>query len=112
MLGPAFDTMRPRLKELHGSKAARRWQGHAEVRRGTGLLARIAAAMMRFPKAAERVPLTVAFDPENGGEHWTRDFGGPRFSSPQSRGTGRNEHLRVVRKRGGEGKRVSGVVKL
>src|SRR3546814_153781 len=97
ILGPAFDTLPPRLKELHGSKAARRWQGHAEVRRGTGLLARIAAAMMRFPKAAERVPLTVAFDPENGGEHWTRDFGGTRFSSHQSRGTGRNEHLLVER---------------
>src|SRR3546814_20297889 len=53
--------------------------------------------MMRFPKAAERVPLTVAFDPENGGEHWTRDFGGTRFSSHQSRGAGRNEHLLVER---------------
>src|SRR3546814_11289878 len=27
ILGPAFDTLPPRLKELHGSKAARRWQG-------------------------------------------------------------------------------------
>src|SRR3546814_17309263 len=35
ILGPAFDTLPPRLKELHGRKAARRWQGHAEVRRGT-----------------------------------------------------------------------------
>ncbi|KGB55265.1 DUF4166 domain-containing protein [Sphingopyxis sp. SE2] len=97
ILGSAFDTLPPRLRELHGSKAARRWQGHAEVRRGTGLLARIAAATMRFPKAAERAPLSVAFDPETGGERWTRDFAGKRFSSHQSRGTGRNEYLLVER---------------
>src|SRR3546814_16392019 len=53
--------------------------------------------MMRFPSAAERVPLTVAFEPEDDGERWTRNFGGRRFSSHQSRGAGRNEHLLVER---------------
>src|SRR3546814_10487538 len=89
--------LRPWVRELHDSKTARRGRGHAEVRRGTGLLARIAAVMMRFPSAAERVPLTVAFEPEDDGERWTRNFGGRRFSSHQSRGAGRNEHLLVER---------------
>jgi hypothetical protein len=60
-------------------------------------LARFAASVMGFPKAATHIPVTVAFDPENGGERWTRDFGGRRFASLQSRGVGRNEYLLVER---------------
>ena len=97
ILGAAFDTLPPQLRSLHGSKAERRWQGHAEVRRGTGPLARLAAAVIGFPKAAASVPVTVAFTPEEGGERWSRDFGGKRFSSLQSRGTGRNDYLLVER---------------
>lgn len=97
ILGPAFDTLPPKLQLLHGRKAARRWQGHAEVRCGTGLLARFAAAVMSFPKAAPHVPVTVTFTPEQNGERWTRDFGGKRFASLQSRGTGRTDYLLVER---------------
>src|SRR3546814_15682336 len=103
ILGPAFDMLPPWVRELHDSKTARRWRGHAEVRRGTGLLARIAAVMMRFPSAAERVPLPVAFDPDDDGERRPRTFGGRRFSSPHSpteeRRSGRT-WLRPVRRRG------------
>lgn len=97
ILGDAFDTLPPALRALHGSAAERRWHGHAEVRRGTGLLARLAAAIVGFPQAAARVPVSVAFTPEKDGERWTRDFGGRRFSSLQSRGTGRNDYLLVER---------------
>ena len=97
ILGPAFDGLPPQLKRLHGSTSPRRWQGHAEVRRGTGLFARFAAVVMGFPKAATRVPVTVTFAPENGSERWTRDFGGKRFTSLQSRGAGRNDYLLVER---------------
>lgn len=95
LLGPAFDTLPPRVQELHGSATERRWRGHAEVRRGTGLLARLAAAIIGFPEAAQHVPVTVAFTPEGGGERWTRNFGGKPFSSLQSRGTGKNDYLLV-----------------
>jgi hypothetical protein len=97
ILGDAFDTLPPALRKLHGSTTERRWQGHAEVRRGTGPFARLAAAIIGFPKAAARVPVAVAFAPDRDGERWTRDFGGRRFSSLQSRGTGRNDHLLVER---------------
>jgi len=97
LLGSAFDTLPSSLQRLHGSTAERRWRGHAEVRCGKGLLARIAGAIMGFPKASARVPVTVAFTPEKNGERWTRDFGGTRFSSLQSRGTGRNANLLVER---------------
>jgi hypothetical protein len=97
ILGTAFDALPQQLRLLHGSGTERRWQGHAEVRRGTGLLARLAAAIVGFPKAADRVPVTVVFTPEKHGERWTRDFGGRRFASLQSRGTGRNDYLLVER---------------
>lgn len=97
ILGTAFDTLPPTLRSLHGSDAERRWQGHAEVRRGTGLLARVIAAIVGFPTAAAHVPVTVGFTPEKHGERWTRDFGGKRFASLQSRGTGKNDYLLVER---------------
>src|SRR5690606_17909903 len=80
ILGSAFDALPPRVRELHASAATRRWRGQAEVRRGSGLLARIAAAVIGFPGAAAAVPVSVDFTPEGDGERWTRDFGGRRFS--------------------------------
>ena len=95
ILGSSFDTLPPRVQQLHASEAARRWRGVAEVRRGKSPLARLAAAIIGFPKAADAVPVTVAFTPEAGGERWTRDFGGRKFSSLQHAGTGRNDRLLV-----------------
>lgn len=97
LLGSAFDTLPDPVRALHGRSGARAWRGAAEVRRGRGLLARFAAAIVGFPKAAASVPVTVAFTPEGDGERWTRDFGGRRFASFQSEGRGRNDHLLVER---------------
>ena len=97
ILGSAFTSLPPRLQELHGDTAARQWTGFAEVRRGHGPAAALAAALIGFPSAAARVPVTVTFSRENGAERWTRNFGGKCFSSVQSAGTGRNEHLVVER---------------
>ncbi|WP_287220668.1 DUF4166 domain-containing protein [Mesorhizobium sp.] len=54
-------------------------------------------ALVGFPKAAPRVPVTVTFSPENGSEHWMRSFDGKCFSSIQSAGTGRDQHLLLER---------------
>lgn len=97
LLGPAFDTLPEPVRALHGSAGAREWHGEAEVRRGRGLLARLAAAIVGFPETATAVPVTVTFTPEGEGERWTRDFGGRRFSSLQSEGHGRNDYLLVER---------------
>jgi hypothetical protein len=43
------------------------------------------------------VPITVAFSPEEGAERWTRSFSGKSFSSVQSPGAGKDEHLLVER---------------
>lgn len=97
ILGSAFDALPPRLKELHGSSARRRWSGQAEVRHGNGPLARLIRTLVGFPQAAASVPVTVTFTPEDGAERWVRSFDGKDFSSLQSLGTGRNEHLLVER---------------
>lgn len=93
ILGPAFAALPPRLQELHGVGAPRRWTGVAEVRRGRNPAAALVAALIGFPRAAPQVPVTVGFAPEGAAERWTRDFGGRRFASVQSAGTGRNRHL-------------------
>lgn len=95
ILGPAFDALPQPLQQLHGDLGARQWAGRADVERGQGLLAPLVAAIFGFPKAGTDVPVTVRLQPEAGGERWVRDFGGKRFSSLQSRGSGRDQHLLV-----------------
>lgn len=97
ILGSAFATLPPRLQELHGGAAVRRWTGMAQVRRGGGWMARLIGALVGFPKAAAQTPVTVAFSPEKDGERWTRDFGGKVFSSVQTAGAGRHQHLLMER---------------
>ncbi len=97
LLGSAFGVLPPQVQALHRGSEARRWSGRADIRRGTGLMARAIAALIGFPKAGTDVPVSVAFTPEQGGERWTRDFGGRRFSSWQRRGRGRSEYLLVER---------------
>jgi hypothetical protein len=97
ILGPAFASLPPRLQELHGSAAARRWSGEAEVCCGRGTMARLIGTIFGFPKTAAHVPVTVRFAPERDGERWTRSFGGRVFSSVHVSGTGKDQYLLVER---------------
>ncbi len=97
VLGSAFDDLQPRLRELHESLATRDWHGFAEVRRGQGIMAQMISALFGFPKAANQVPVSVTITPEKDGERWTRDFGGRRFSSVQSPGSGKDTYLLLER---------------
>jgi Domain of unknown function (DUF4166)/Saccharopine dehydrogenase NADP binding domain len=96
LLGPAFDTLPPALQALHGSGGERRWTGVAEVRKGHSVLASVIRALVGFPKAGV-MPVSVTFTPENGGERWTRNFGGRRFNSVQTAGIGRDQYLLAER---------------
>lgn len=97
MLGSAYDVLPAQVQALHDTSGEHRWSGTAQVRRGTGLVSRLVAAVIGFPKAGADVPVTVTLMPEQGIERWTRDFGGRRFTSWQRRGTGRNDALLVER---------------
>ncbi len=97
MLGSAYDALPAQVQALHDTPGQHRWSGTAQVRRGTGRVSRLVAAVIGFPKAGADVPVTVTFSPDQGIERWTRDFGGRRFTSWQRRGAGRNEALLVER---------------
>lgn len=83
VLGPAFDTLSPCLKAMHQGEKAQQWQGTANVSRGPGLVARLAANLFRFPKAGSDIPVTLTCSPELGIERWTRRFGTASLSSVQ-----------------------------
>jgi len=55
------------------------------------------SAILGFPKAGMHVPVSVVFSPVEGGERWTRNFGGKTFSSAQSCGSGKDQYLLVER---------------
>ena len=68
-------------------------EGRARVERGTGLLARLAGAIVGFPGPAADTPVSVRFERDGAAEIWTRRFGAASFSSRQFAGTGRHAGL-------------------
>ena len=97
LLGSAFDALPGPIRQLHELSGSRQWVGKADVRRGRGVLARIVAAWIGFPKAGTGVPLRVTLSAESTGERWTREFAGRTFSSFQRAGTGRHDRLLLER---------------
>jgi len=87
----AWETLPQPIRALHDGVA--RARGVAQVERGTGILARLAAAIIGFPKAGKDVPVEVAFSARDGRETWTRTFAGRSFSSEQFEGRGRSAGL-------------------
>lgn len=97
ILGSAWDAIPAVIRDMHDVTHAATAEGRASVKRGTGPLARLAAALGGFPPAGDDVPLTVHFAVRGGVEKWTRHFGNQSFSTTQRAGTGRNERLLVER---------------
>jgi hypothetical protein len=95
LLGSAFHDLPTQVQALHGSSEVRGWVGSADVRRGTGVLAKVICHIIGFPKTAFQVPVKVTLSPTTSGELWTRNFAGKVFSSLQLRGTAKNDYLLV-----------------
>jgi hypothetical protein len=93
LLGAAYESLSAPLCAMHDLQDSMSAEGIATVTRGSGLLARLAAAMVGFPRAGENVPVQVDFKVENGRERWTRSFAGRVFHSTQEQGRGRFEWL-------------------
>ena len=93
LLGEAYDALPAPLQAMHDLTGDMAAEGRATVTRGSGLLARLAAAVVGFPPAGENVPVRVDFSNENGRERWTRTFAGRSFHSTQEQGRGRFEWL-------------------
>jgi Domain of unknown function (DUF4166)/Saccharopine dehydrogenase NADP binding domain len=97
-LGPAWMRVPGPIRSLHGIGKGMLAEGKATVERGRNPLARLIAAMFRFPQAGTNIPVQVGFAAAQGpdgqpAEVWTRTFAGQTFSSLQYAGTGRSQHL-------------------
>jgi len=86
LLGVVWSRLPIEIRDMHRSDG--RAQGRATVERGTGTFARLAAFVLRFPKAAADIPISVQFDVSEGIETWTRTFDDQEFSSRQFAGRG------------------------
>jgi hypothetical protein len=82
---------------MHGLDGRLVAEGRATVERGNGLLARLIAALVGFPRAGRDVPARVEFERRGNQEIWRRTFAGRSFASVHSAGTGRSDHLIVER---------------
>jgi hypothetical protein len=83
LLGPAFDMLPGRVRELHDLNGFSAWQGRAKVERGRSLVARVAAALSSLPPEGNDQPLRVTFAPVADKEIWARQFGKALFRSVQ-----------------------------
>jgi hypothetical protein len=93
VLGDAYASLPAPLQAMHDLSGETAAEGIATVTRGNGMLARLMAAVIGFPRAGENVPVRVAFKSERGREIWTRTFAGRSFHSIQEQGRGRFEWL-------------------
>ena len=97
LLGTKWEQLPEPIRAMHDLHDAMMAEGTAQVERGTRLLARLAATLIGFPKAGENVAVQVSFRVDNGREVWRRSFAGKQFTSIQSEGSGRAQHLLVER---------------
>lgn len=97
ILGSAFDALPAQVQALHTGAQDRTWRGTAQVSRGRGPLAALAANLFGFPSTGQNVPVSVTFEPGADGETWRRDFGGQVLVSHQGPGEGRSSALIVER---------------
>ena len=88
VLGPDFDRLPPALRAMHSMHGVGGAAGRGLVERGSTMLARMVAAIMRFPASGDH-DLHVLFDITDDTETWTRNFAGQRFHSRLSMLAGR-----------------------
>lgn len=82
-MGTHFAELPAPVRAMHRIAGDGGGEGEGEVRRGTGLLARMVGAVMGFPPEG-RYPVHVAFAERGGTERWSRHFGRHRFHSEMS----------------------------
>ena len=93
VLGGAWQELPAEIRSIHDIDGSQRFSGRASVARGRSLLARLIGKVVGFPPEASDIPVEVTMDPTDGGEHWSRNFGGHRFSSEITAGKGRFSRL-------------------
>jgi hypothetical protein len=83
VLGPGFEALPARVRELHDLHGSSVWAGMASVERGRSLVSRFAALVSGLPPDGPDQPLRVTFEPAGASETWSRQFGSALFPSVQ-----------------------------
>jgi Domain of unknown function (DUF4166) len=97
LLGPEFERLPPAIRDMHAH--APRAHGRADITRGAHPLAQLICTLVRLPKSGRDVTVETIFKPIEGGERWTRVFGGQSFSTDMVIDTGA-PHPRLFEKFG------------
>jgi len=84
-LSEAWPDLDTPIQRLHAVQDVLSFCGTASVKRGTGVIARLAAWVFGFPLPGENVPVTVTLTRTEHGETWERNFAGRTFRSVCSR---------------------------
>ena len=80
-LGADWANQPKEWRAAHDLFDRQRLTGEAEVIRGTSPLAKLIAALFRFPKATPKTPVEVTMERQGETELWTRRFGPSTFRS-------------------------------
>ena len=83
ILGDAWGDVADEVRAAHFDGRTIERRGLFRVRRGTGLLARIGAAILRLPAAGDAVPIQLRIEGDGERERWIRHFGRRRLSTLQ-----------------------------
>lgn len=81
VLGKDFSALPEPIRATHLTADVSRWQGQANIRRGTSIWSRLLGWMFGFPAAGKAVPVEVTKTVTARGETWLRRFGNRRFHS-------------------------------
>lgn len=93
LLGSAWNNLPKPVQDMHSAEGNLQLSGRATVERGNGILARMVAAIFRFPSAGLNVPVDVCIAKSADTELWRRTFAGRAFSSVVSCGSGQSDQL-------------------
>ena len=85
IMGDNFERLPPAVRAAHQVAGELVLRGEARIARGSSPLARLAGRLLRFPSAADAVPVSVWMEECGGAEIWRRDFGGHRLATRMSR---------------------------
>jgi hypothetical protein len=83
ILGEAFEQLPQVTRRLHSPDPQRVYAGHADIRRGSTLAARLVAALLDLPRPGHQTQSRVTVRREGEAEILTRDYGGRIFESWQ-----------------------------
>ena len=83
LLGKAYDSLPPALRDFHDIDRERHFQAVFRITRGRGWLRNFVCWLGGLPPAGESVPMRLRVIPEGESERWVRDFGGIKLVSVQ-----------------------------